>query len=51
MQKVEIYYSMLEAKRGMDYYIKSGWRVHTCAMGAFMAGYSGHEHVLVVYEQ
>ena len=51
MQKVEMYYSMLEAKRGMDSYIKSGWRVHTCTMGAYFAGYNCHEKVLVVYEK
>jgi len=51
MQKVEMYYDMLEAKRDMDKYIKSGWRVHTCTMGAYMAGHSCCEKVLVVYEK
>ena len=51
MQKVEMYYSMLQAKRGMDNYIQSGWRVHTCTMGAYMAGYTCHEVVLVIYEK
>ena len=51
MQKVEMYHGILEAKRGMDNYIKSGWRVHTCTMGTYMAGYSCYEKVLVVYEK
>lgn len=51
MQKVEMYDSMLEAKCGMDSYINSGWRVHTCTMGTYMAGYSCYEKVLVVYEK
>ena len=51
MQKVEMYRGMLEAKRGMDKYIKDGWRVHTCTMGTYMAGYNCYEKVLVVYEK
>ena len=51
MQEVKMYYGMLEAKLDMDNYIKSGWRVHTCTMGTYMAGYSPHEKVLVVYEK
>lgn len=51
MQKVEIYYDMLEAKRDMSKHIRDGWKVHTCTMGAYMAGYSSKEKVLVVYEK
>ena len=50
MQKVKMYYGMLEAQREMEKYITAGWRVHTCTMGAYMAGYSSCEKVLVVYE-
>lgn len=51
MQKVELYYDMLKAKYDMEKWIKGGWRVHTCTMGAYMAGYSSHVKVLVVYEK
>ena len=51
MQKVEIYYDMLEAKFDMDKYIKQGWKVHTCTMGCYIAGHSPEEKVLVVYEK
>lgn len=51
MQKVEIYYDMLKAKNDMDKHIKVGWRIHTCTMGTYMAGYTSHEKVLVVYEK
>ena len=51
MQKVEIYYDMLEAYNDMDKHIKRGWRIHTCTMGCYMAGYSSEEKVLVVYEK
>ena len=51
MQKVETYYGMREAKSCMDRYIKDGWIIHTCTMGTYLAGYSCHEKVLVVYEK
>ena len=51
MQIVKIYYSMLEAKRDMEKHIEKGWKVHTCTMGCYMAGYSSKEDVLVVYEK
>lgn len=51
MQKVKLYYDMLEAKYDMEKCIKDGWRVHTCTMGCFMAGYTSKEKVLVVYEK
>ena len=51
MQKVEMYFDMLEAKRDMDKHINSGWRIHTCTMGTYMAGYSSKEKILVVYEK
>lgn len=51
MQKVAIYYDILNAKNDMDRHIQTGWRVHTCTLGTYMAGYSSHEKVLVVYEK
>ena len=51
MQEVQVYYSMLDAKFGMERRIAAGWRVHTCTMGAYMAGYNSCEKVLVVYEK
>ena len=51
MQKVSIYYDVLEAKRDMERYIRDGWRVHTCTMGAFMSGYFPYERIIVVYEK
>lgn len=51
MQKVEFYLSGLEAKYDMDRHIRSGWKVHTCTIGAYYAGYSTRERVLVVYEK
>lgn len=51
MQKVEMYYSMIDAKCEMQKHINSGWRVHTCTMGCYMAGYTSNEKVLVVYEK
>jgi hypothetical protein len=51
MQKVETYYDMLDAATQMKKHIRDGWRVHTCAMGSFMAGYNSHDHILVIYEK
>ena len=51
MQKVEIYYDILKAKWDMEEYIKDCWRVHTCTMGAYMAGYESSTKILVVYER
>lgn len=51
MQKVKIYYDAFEAYDDMDNHIRQGWRVHTCTMGCYMAGYSSKEKVLVVYEK
>lgn len=50
-QKVEMYFEMFEAYKDMNKHIKNGWRVHTCTMGTYVAGYSPKEKVLVVYEK
>lgn len=47
MQKVEIYFDSIEAKRDMEKRIKSGWRIHTCTMSKYMNA----ERILVVYEK
>lgn len=51
MQEVEVYYNICEATIGMRKHIKDGWRVHTCTMSAYYAGYSHHNNILVVYEK
>lgn len=51
MQKVELYYNTVDAKWDMEKYIKNGWRVHTCTMGCYEAGYGHGENILVVYER
>ena len=51
MQKVECYREMYEAQRDMNKHIKDGWRIHTCSIGTYMAGYSPCEKVMVVYER
>lgn len=51
MQKVEIYYEMFKAYIDMKKHIDEGWRVHTCTMGAYIAGYTPSEKVIVVYER
>lgn len=51
MQKVELYYDSLEAKFDMDKHIAAGWRVHTCTLSVYMAGYTSSSRVLVVYEK
>ena len=51
MQKVETYYEIVDAADAMRKHIRGGWRVHTCTMGSFMAGYSPTDHILVVYEK
>lgn len=51
MQKVEIYYDMLDAKHDMANHITKGWHVHTCTMGVYKVGYSSNEKILVVYEK
>ena len=51
MQKVSIYYDVLEAKREMERWIRDEWRVHTCTMGMSVAGYSPFERIIVVYEK
>ena len=51
MQKVEMYFDLLKAKRDMESHIKAGWRVHTCTMGSYMAGFNASDHILVVYEK
>ena len=51
MQKVELYYDMGQAASDMRKYINKGWRVHTCTIGSFMAGYSPCDHILVIYEK
>lgn len=47
MQEVKLYFNIVEAKNDMEYRIKSGWRVHTCATSHYMTS----EKVLVVYEK
>jgi hypothetical protein len=42
MQKVELYYSMTEAKAGMNQELCSGWKICSCAVAG--------NKVLVVYE-
>lgn len=51
MQQVKIYYNLADAALDMEEYIHHGWRVHTCTMGTYVAGYSSKDHVLVVYEK
>ena len=51
MQKVELYYDSLEAKIEMEQNIENGWRVQTCTMNAYEAGFSHGVEVLVVYEK
>lgn len=51
MQKVEIYNDIIKAKRKMEDWIRSGWRVHTCTMSSYAIGYTHYENVLVVYEK
>ena len=45
MQKVETYYSAIEAKKGMQTHIYEGWRVYTCVSGG------NSNCFLVVYEK
>ena len=51
MQKVELYYDSLDAKREMEQNIENGWRVQACTMNAFEVGFSHGVEVLVVYEK
>lgn len=51
MQKVEIYYDILEAKDDMLDYISLGWRIHTCTMGTDMQGLNCYQTILVIYEK
>lgn len=51
MQEVKMYYGMYEAAADMSAHLRNGWRVHTCTMGCYMAGYQHNEQVLVVYEK
>ena len=51
MQKVELYHDACEAKLAMDKCIAAGWRIHTCTLSAYMAGYTPSSKVLVVYEK
>ena len=51
MQQVRIYYDVVEASNDMTDWIDRGWRVHTCTMGTYTAGYHSREKVLVVYEK
>ena len=43
MQKVELYFDVVEAKFDMQDHIKKGWLVHICTMY--------QKRVLVVYEK
>ena len=51
MQRVVLYYDMFEAQEAMTRNINEGWRVHTCTMSAYIAGYTPWQRVLVVYEK
>ena len=51
MQRVELYYDSFKAKCDMDKHIAAGWRIHTCTLSAYMAGYTPSSEVLVVYEK
>lgn len=51
MQKVEIYHKLLDAKYDMEKYIKAGWRIHTCTIAGYMAGYTSCKDILVIYEK
>lgn len=51
MQRVEIYYGMDEARSAMEKHINWGWRIHTCTMGCYVAGYTSKEKVMVIYEK
>lgn len=51
MQKIEIYNDILDAKWGMEEYIRKGWRVRTCTMSCYEAGYEISEKILVVYDR
>lgn len=51
MQKVELYHDALEAKWDMEENIRKGWKVLTCTLGCYDAGYSHGNDILVVYER
>ena len=51
MQKVETYYQIWDAEKQIKKHIQDGWRVHTCAMGTFVAGCKIRDHILVIYEK
>ena len=51
MQKVELYCDALKAKWEMEKWIRSGWRVHTCTISTYKAGYDISDRILVVYEK
>lgn len=51
MQEVKIYNDAFKAYQDMNSRIGQGWRIHTCTMGCYMAGYSSESKVLVVYEK
>ena len=51
MQEVEVYLDIFEAKSDMNQRLRKGWRVHTCSIGSYMAGYTSRDHILVVYER
>ena len=50
MQKVEIYHKLLDAKYDMEKYIEAGWRIHTCTIAGYMAGYTHCNDILVIYK-
>lgn len=56
MQKVEMYYSIDEAKYDMAKHIQSGWKIHTCTNSCYTSGTDGwgrhivNDRILVVYE-
>lgn len=50
-QKVDYYTDLHRAYEKMCEHIKLGWKIHTCTMGTYTAGYGSHEKILVVYEK
>ena len=51
MQKVELYNDEFKAKLDMEKWISKGWRVHTCTMSTYKAGYDTCVKILVVYDK
>ena len=37
-------------KDALEKYIEAGWRIHTCTIAGYMAGYTHCNDILVIYE-